>query len=128
MKIKMEIEFSEKNIEGVIENAIEQGSGYWCYICPESVTIIRDMVSKEEDPYISTATWKAVQRGAIIPIKDAWQNTVLGFLSMDSIEKGLHKCAIEMPECIRNVIDDCDDANDADVIFQFMVMGEYIYG
>ena len=131
MKQKLNIELSLplERLEDIFVGALEGGSNYWYWMGEDAVTAIRSAVPKSEDPCLSTATFKAVMRGVSVPIRD-FENTkdVLGYISLDTMEERLKKCGADYPHIILEVLNEEDDANTADAIFQYLTMGETIFG
>jgi hypothetical protein len=129
--MKIEIEISRDIIEDILATAIEGGSNYWYFLNDNAIDIIREAVPKDVDPYISTAITKAIlDYGVEVPINDANnEDDVLGTISTSTIQERLSKL-IQSDEryAIYNFISGSGDANDADVIFQYLIMGEVVYG
>lgn len=118
-----------QDIENVFITAIEGGSNYWYFLDDDSIKAIRDKVSHKENPYLAEAFARAVELGAEVPVYDIENNDeLLGTMSKDSISKGL-KTAIEAQRHeIFAVMKGDYDAGDADVLFQYMLLGEIVYG
>jgi len=131
VKINIEKEISREILENIFVTAIEGGSNYWYYIPIKERKAIREVVSKEEDPYFSTALMTAVlDRGLSVDIHDAEDNEeVLGTLSLSSIVDGLQGLAdSDNAQHLMDELMQTGDAITSDVCFQYMVMGEIIFG
>lgn len=129
MKFNEKIEFTKEQIKDVIVTALEGGSNYWYFLTNDSVKAIRDKVSKEENKYLSEAITDAIYKGAVIPIYDIENpNDLLGTLSKDSVEAGIQLMINQERDEIESVLDDTYDAESADVMFQYFVMGEIVFG
>lgn len=127
--LNKKIELTQDQIKDVIVGALEGGSNYWYYLNNKSVEAIREKVSKEENKYLSEAITDAVFRGAVVPFYDVENpNEKLGFLSKKSIEVGLQKMLDDEREEIDMVLNGEDDAETSDVILQYCVMGELVFG
>lgn len=127
--LNKKIELTQDQIKDVIVGALEGGSNYWYYLNNRSVEAIREKVSKEENEYLSEAITDAVFRGAVVPFYDVENpNEKLGFLSKKSIEVGLQKMFDDEREEIDMVLNGEDDAETSDVILQYCVMGELVFG
>lgn len=119
-------------LENVFVTAIEGGSNYWYYLPKSSIKIIRDAVSKEEDPYLATAMLKAIlDHNVIVPIHDLEEDEEeIGRISKYTIQSRLNKLANNkgLRWCLEAELDEQGDAETSDVVFQFLTMGEYVYG
>lgn len=130
--MKIERIVSREILENVLVTALEGGSNYWYYLTIDAVKLIRKVVPENEDPYLSTAILKAVLDHQIdIPINDAENlNDVLGYLSHKTMMSRLQE--LSEVEGLSNVLDaeveGQGDAETSDVIFQWMVMGELVFG
>lgn len=131
MKIKIETKIDTQVLEDIFVTALEGGSNYWCYLPRESKFAVRSVVPKDIEPYFSVATYKAVCEEAIdIPIFDAEdEEEMLGILSMSTIPERLGKLLQSGDNwALRNELDGNGDADSSDIVFQYLVMGEAIYG
>jgi hypothetical protein len=129
MKIKIE---KELNLEDVFVTAIEGGSNYWYWMSKESVLAVRSVVPKSEDACFSTALYKAVvDHGVKVPVYDAEEpDEELGVLDVSLFQERLE--ALSESESYSWALDEQmnegGDANTSDVIFQWLLFGEVIYG
>ena len=119
-------------LEDVCVTALEGGSNYWAYLTPESRDKIRRMIPKKEDPYISSAILKAVLDHTLeIPIHDSEDTEeVIGILSRKTLMNRIAELSSseDFKWALENEIEGIGDADSSDVVFQYMVMGEVIYG
>jgi len=119
-------------LENVCVTALEGGSNYWAYLTPESRDKIRRMIPKKEDPYISSAILKAVLDHTLeIPIHDSEDSEeVIGILSRKTLMSRIAELSSseDFKWALENEIEGIGDADSSDVVFQYMVMGEVIYG
>jgi hypothetical protein len=131
-KLFIKTEISRDLLENVFVTAIEGGSNYWYYLPKKSIRLIRDAISKEEDPYLATAMLKAVlDKNVAIPIHDAEEyEHEIGIISKYTIQHRLNKLAKDdgLKWCLDAELRGEGDAETSDVVFQFLTMGEYIYG
>lgn len=119
-------------LEDVIVTALEGGSNYWYFINKENVSKIRSSVPKTVDPYLSTAILTAIlDHGVEVQINDLENKTeVLGVLSKERIKERMeelytnpkYKWAIQAHE------EEGGDADSADIVFQYLVMGDVWFG
>lgn len=115
-------------LEDVFVTALEGGSNYWYFINTGVVNKVRASVPKSVDPCLSTAILTAIlDHGVSVEISDLDNpDEILGTLSYESIKERLHlldmsldyKWALEAHE------EEVGDADSADVVFQFLVMGD----
>ena len=128
MENTMEI-LSEQLVKDAIVGAIEGGSNYWYYMPEVSINHVRYKASKEDFPCFSEALGEAVYKGGEIIVRDAEDdNEVLGTLSIESINKGLYRMVSEGREELADMREGNDDAETHDVLFQYFVMGEIVFG
>jgi hypothetical protein len=125
-------EISRDVLENVFVTAIEGGSNYWYCLSNEAVKVIRSVLSKTEEPFMSIAVLKAVlDYGISIPISDADnENDIVGVISRNTMQERLQKLS-EDDSCrwaLEAEIDGHGDADSSDVVFQYITMGEYIFG
>ena len=126
-------------LEDVFVTALEGGSNYWYFLSSKAVKEIRSAVPKEDDLCLSTAIVRAIIfHDKSIEIEDCEnEGTVLGTLSLASVAESVNKISKMIfgkddPEgvglAMMNVLSEGYDAGDADIIFQYLVMGEIVYG
>lgn len=131
MSIELKRKISRDVLENVFVTALEGGSNYWYYLSDEAVEIIRSFVPKSEDEYLSTAILKAIERGAVIPINDVEnEDEVIGELSMDKIATMLQKLYDDdsYSSSLDLEIEGNGDAYSSDIVFQYLAMGEVVFG
>ena len=131
MEITINQSISREVLEDVFVTALEGGSNYWYYLPEESIKAIRKAVPKSEDPYLSTAILKAIlDHDVKVLVNDAEQeDELIGIVSKGTMQARLqllsdseHRWALES-----HVRED-GDASSADVVFQYLAMGEVVYG
>ncbi len=130
MKITQEV--SREILEDIFVTALEGGSNYWYYLPDNSVEAIRKAVSKEEDPYLSTAILKAIlDHDVKVAINDAEnEEEVIGVITRSTMQKRLQLLADskENKWALERHIREQGDAGSADIVFQYLTMGEVVYG
>jgi len=119
-------------LENIFMTAIEGGSNYWYWLSDLAVKIIRDAVPKEEEPYLAMAFSKAIlDHNATIPVNDSEDDFgIVGYISNETIKERLQSL-IENKDlrwCLYAELSENGDAETSDVVFQFLAMGEYVYG
>jgi hypothetical protein len=129
--MKLEIELNREVLEDVFVTALEGGSNYWYFLSRDAVKRIRQAVPREVDEVLSTATLKAVyDHGVAVPINDAEnEEDITGWISMETMQERLqdlynsgNRWALEAH------MNEEGDSESADIVFQYIVMGEAIYG
>ena len=118
-------------IENIFITALEGGSNYWYYLSPDTIKIIRSVVPKSEDNYLSTSILKAIlDHDVEVPINDAEdEDEVIGYISKDTMQERLQKLAYSADSwALDDELNEKGDAVSSDVVFQYITMGEIVYG
>jgi hypothetical protein len=128
--MKLEIELSREVLEDIFVTAIEGGSNYWYFLSEDAVRLIRKVVPKQEEQCLSVATYKAVMKGVEVPIHDVEnEDEQIGLISLETMQQRLQDLYnSDNRWAIERHINEEGDADSADVVFQYMTMGEVIYG
>jgi hypothetical protein len=130
--INLNVKVSRKVIEDVCVTAIEGGSNYWYFLSEDAVKIIRNAVPKDEDPYLSTAIVKAVlDKGVAVPINDAEnEDDMIGLFSKATLQGRLQKLYEDdnYRWALEKEMSEQGDGETSDIVFQYMTMGEVVYG
>ena len=125
-------EISRDVLEDIFVTALEGGSNYWCHFPASSKKLIRDAVPKEQEKYFSIAVLKAVlDHNVIVPVHDAENELdIIGHISNHTMQKRLNDLANDegLKWCLDAELSGNGDAETSDVVFQYLSMGEYIYG
>jgi hypothetical protein len=107
----------------LLVGALEGGSNYWYYL-PNN-----NEWSEFTGESLVDAIWKSVLAGNAITINDAEEpEETIGKLSMMKILEGEEKMKAEQPRHWANLVNEEDDAETADVWFQYCCLGEIVYG
>lgn len=128
--MKIQIEIDESVLEDVFVTAIEGGSNYWYYLSRNAVGLIRKAVPIEEESCLSVATFKAVMKGVEVPIHDAEDiEEQIGLISLETMAERLSQLATGSDSwALWSHIKEEGDSESADVVFQYLTMGEVVYG
>jgi hypothetical protein len=129
--MKLEIELSREVLEDIFVTALEGGSNYWYFLSDDAVKRIRQVVRKSDEPYIAVAILKAVlDHGVAIPINDAEnEEDIVGWISIETMQQRLQDLYnSDNRWAIERHINEEGDADSADVVFQYLAMGEAVYG
>ena len=131
MEIKIIQGVKREVLEDVFVTAIEGGSNYWYFLSDHAIAKIRRAVPKEEDECISTAILKAIlDHDVKVEINDADnEDEVIGVITRGTMQARLQLLA-ESPNkwALDAHIKEEGDADSADIVFQYLTMGEVIYG
>ena len=110
-----------------ISTALEGGSNYW-YNLPDL-----SMVEKIEEKYLAERLFISVMNSAQIPVEnidefdeDSDDFEAIGYISKENIERGI-QLYIENGNKLPTD-DDPSDGEEADIFFQYIVLGEIVYG
>lgn len=132
MDIKITQIISREILEDIFVTALEGGSNYWYYLPDSSVKAIRKAVPKSEDPYLSTAILKAIlDHDVKVVIEDAEnEGDVIGVITRSTMAPRLQLLAEskENKWALERHLRENGDAGSADVVFQYMTLGEVVYG
>ena len=131
MEIKIIQGVKREVLEDIFVTALEGGSNYWYYIPEKSIKAIRRAVSREEDPYLSTAILKAIlDHNVEVSINDAEDEEYeVGKISRGTMQVRLQSLAdSELKWALDKHIKEEGDGDSADIVFQYLAMGEVIYG
>lgn len=131
MEIKIERIIPREVLENVCVTAIEGGSNYWYHLSEGAIRIIRNAVPKSEEPYLAIAMLKSVlDYNVEIPINDTEdEDEVIGYLSIKTLQERLQALANSDDNwALNNELNEEGDASSSDIVFQYMVLGEVVYG
>jgi hypothetical protein len=131
MTIQIKKEIDRSVLEDIFVTALEGGSNYWYYLSDEACRKIREAVPKSEDPYLSTAIVKAIlDHDIAVPVNDAEdEELVVGFIEKKTMADRLQLLSdSEHSWALEAQISGDGDADSADIVFQYLTMGEVVYG
>ena len=130
MTITINQKIEREVLEDIFVTALEGGSNYWYYLSDEATKLIRNAVPKSEDPYLSTAILKAIEKGVDVPINDAeHEDEVIGTISQKTMQSRLQKLSRSAnSDALMAHIKEEGDAETADVVLQYLAFGEIIFG
>jgi len=131
MEIKIIQGVNREVLEDIFVTALEGGSNYWYYLPEESIKAIRKAVPKEEDPYLSTAILKAIlDHDVKIAVNDAEnEDEVIGVITRGTMQARLQLLSDSNERwALERHMREEGDAGSADVVFQYLTMGEVVYG
>lgn len=107
--------------------ALEGGSNNWYFIknIPKEISEIK----KSKNMAFSEAIGEYVLTGGQVEICDVEdEDEVLGYVNMDTILDAINLMKEKYPQNYTNIVNEEDDADDADIFFQLAVMGKVVFG
>lgn len=113
--------FSKEIQLNLLTNALEGGSNYWYVLKNIS------QVEPGDSPLVERI-FAALMAGKEFKVRDIESNELLGVLSKKSMNEAGVLMMQKFPQHFKNVKNDNDDAETADVWFQLAVMKELIFG
>jgi hypothetical protein len=131
MEITIKKTISKDVLENIFTTALEGGSNYWYYITDEQVQKVRQSVPKSSNPYIASAILEAVlEHNVEVEINDAEdEDEVIGLITRDSMVERLELLANSGDAwALDNELKEDGDASSSDVVFQYIALGEVVYG
>ena len=131
MEITINQSISREVLEDIFVTALEGGSNYWYYLPEESIKAIRDAVPKSEDPYLSTAILKAIlDHNVKVLVNDAEdEDELIGMITRGTMQARLQLLSdSDSRWALESHVREDGDASSADVVFQYLAMGEVVYG
>ena len=129
MEITIKKQISRETLENIFVTAIEGGSNYWYYI-PNS-EIDKVLESTDVRSSLSERLFEAVyDKGVDIDFYDAEEpDEKLGTLSKSTIQERLQRMLdVGNGWALDNEIEENGDAESSDVVFQYLVMGDIVFG
>jgi hypothetical protein len=131
MEVKIIQGVKREVLEDIFVTALEGGSNYWYYLPDESIKAIRKAVPKSEDAYISTAILTAIlDHDVKVAINDAEdEEEVLGVITRGTMQARLQLLAeSNLKWALESHLKGEGDGESADIVFQYLTMGEVVYG
>jgi hypothetical protein len=131
MKISVTVDVSREVLESIFITAIEGGSNYWYYLGKTSIEAIKNVCPKASEMALSERLFSAVyDYDAKIPIFDIedTEGEPIGILDKEHFKERLELCAREALWALQEEIDERGDAASSDVVFQYLVLNDFIYG
>ena len=130
MEILIKQEISREVLENIFVRALEGGSSHWYHLGKDAINIVRSHISREYEMHLAFAIFKAVyDKGAMVPIRDVKKEEVIGYLSKETFKYRLQKMADDNYDSIlMSEIKEVGDAKTSDLVFQYLALGEIIYG
>ena len=125
--IKREMDYD--SFENLIVTALEGGSNYWYMLDLENSVGIRRSKDDQRPMTIRIAAALYNDKSAAVIVLDTEdEEEVLGKLTYHSVRKVLENFPSDHQWALDNVLNGDYDANDADVVFQVLVMDDVVFG
>jgi len=119
-------------LENIFVTALEGGSNYWYWLPSKEVKKIREAVPKTEEPALSMAMFMAIfDKGIEVAIHDAENpEDSLGVLNKELVLQRVRELGLsyEYSKFWDAEENEEGDAETSDVVFQYLVMGEIVFG
>ena len=131
IKVNVTVDVSREVLESIFITAIEGASNYWYYLGKESIEAINNVCPKASGMALSERLFAAVyDYGAKVPIFDIedTEGEPIGILDKENFKERLELCAREALWALQEEIDERGDAGSSDVVFQYLVLNDFIYG
>jgi hypothetical protein len=122
---------SRETMENIFVTALEGGCNYWYYLSKDAVTRVRSAVPKSEEECLSVAIFRAVYDHDVeVPINDIENpSEELGVLRKSEMPLRINKMIEDGHiDAIVSEIREEGDAETSDMIFQYLVMNEIVFG
>ena len=128
--MRIQIEIDDSVLEDVFVTAIEGGSNYWYFLSEDAVRLIRKAVPRDVESCLSVAMFKAVMRGVNVPINDVEnEEDIIGWISLETMAERLTDLATSGNKwALEAHMNEEGDSESADIVFQYLAMGEAVFG
>lgn len=125
--VNREIDYD--SFEGMIVTALEGGSNYWYMVDIDNSVGIKFYAVDPRPSSVKIADALYNNEYSSVTILDAEdEEETLGTLTYQSVRKSLESFPKDYQWALDNVLNGDYDADDADVVFQVLVMGDVVYG
>jgi hypothetical protein len=123
-------EMDYDSFEDMIVTALEGGSNYWYMIDLDNSTGFTKKYA--DDPRLKSIRIADAlynnEDSSVVVLDTEDEEETLGTLTYQSVRKTLENFPKDHQWALDNVLNGDYDANDADVVFQVLVMGDVVYG
>lgn len=127
--ISFKQKISRQVIEDVIVTALEGGSNYWYFLRDEAIDIIKKNTPEMNGEPLALRIVEALSKGVVFSVEDIETGDHLGYLSTKLISKHTEKLYADgHGDRLEAHVLEQADATDADIVFQYWVMGELVFG
>lgn len=129
--VNIQTKIEDSILENIFVTALEGGSNYWYFIKDREIDKIRKAVPKEVEEPISTAMFKAIMEHDVeVYIHDIESGDILGYIRKSDIPYRLQRLANNelLSHALWQELTENGDAESSDIIFQYLVMNEVVFG
>ena len=129
--VNIQAKIEDSVLEDIFVTALEGGSNYWYLIKDSEIDKIRKAVPKEVCEPFSVAMFKAVmEHGIEVYIHDIESGDILGYINKKDLPYRLERLARDSDYswALWQEIKENGDAESSDIVFQYLVMNEVIFG
>ena len=126
MKIRLEKQITNDMLVQLFEGSLYGGSNYWYMI--KSKYREEKWYDKDGLCFSEKLAEALLADELNLEIVDIETEEFLGIINKENFLKGFLLCAEKYTDITNRFLYDIIDADDADVLLQFVVMGEVVYG
>ena len=132
MHITIKTNISRETLEDIVVTALEGGSNSWYYLSDRVLEITKAAVPEYLNMSLSTAIAAAIlDHGVTIPIND-YENIEeeLGEVSLSTMGARLQKLSddVAYSYALREEMSGNGDSATSDIVFQYLCLGEVMFG
>ena len=133
LSISCKHELTEEDILDVLTTAIEGGIGYWCCLLNDDPDWIKARADwklhhNNETPCYCDVAYQVLMSGKSVKLEDIEEDKIYE-LDMDKFKKG---CSVYIEKTGHDIHcalrDGAFDAEDADLLIQYALFGECVFG
>jgi len=136
MTIPCNVEFDERKLSDILITAFEGGVGYWCHILkyqkPEGAIPPTEIADMEKYKH----GWLPLVEGGGLWLQDTENpgendpDAAFPRVLLDraALQRGLEAVALKRPKIWLRICEDQYDSCDADIVIQYAVLGEEMFG
>ena len=126
--IQVNLNISRDVLENVFVTALEGGSNYWYGLPSHSVAAVKKLTDKSDPLSIRVFKFIFDHKGTL-EVFDEDIKQCIGILSYHTVAERLQKMANESycPSLMEEILES-GDATTSDVVFQYLCLGEVVYG
>lgn len=128
MNLEITKTIDDQVLENIFVTALEGGSNYWFDLSRKDIISISK--AQPDEPFSIALFNEVMYNGRKVQVLDYEDNDdVIGELSLESVKQGLEKIMNSGDDwALNNEINEMGDASSSDVVFQYMCLGEAVYG
>ena len=132
MELTVRMKVDRQTMEDIFVTAIEGGSNYWCELDEPSNKTLKEYRNEPFSLVVVKAVYYHGEKINVFDVEDDDEfKQAIGVLDRDMFERRLQKLVDDGngEQLIAHLHDaSACDASDADLIFQYLIFGEAVYG